>query len=71
MGRDSDKLCQPVSFMFIIQGVDEHQPLLCEHEEHYTDLGDGREYLDLCHKACASGELPKNVNIVRLHKIKR
>ena len=68
MGRDSDKLCQPVSFMFIIQGVDEHQPLLCEHEEHYTDLGDGREYLDLCHKACASGELPKNVNIVRLYK---
>ena len=68
MGRDSDKLCQPVSFMFIIQGVDEDQPLLCQHEEHHTDLGDGREYLDLCHRACETGELPKNVNIVRLYK---
>lgn len=68
MGRDSDRLCQPVSFMFIIQGVDENQTLLCQHEEHYTELGDGREYLDLCHKACETGELPKNVNIVRLYK---
>ena len=68
MGREGDRLIQPVSFMFIIHGVDEHQPLLCEHEEHHTDLGDGREYLDLCHRACETGELPKNVNIVRLYK---
>ena len=68
MGRDKDGLIQPVSFMFIIQGVDENQHLLCEHEEHYTELGDGREYLDLCHRACKTGELPKNVNIVRLYK---
>lgn len=68
MGRTGDGLIQPVSFMFIIQGVDENQHLLCEHEEHHTDLGDGREYLDLCHRACKTGELPKNVNIVRLYK---
>ncbi|MBQ7298206.1 MAG: FAD-dependent oxidoreductase [Clostridia bacterium] len=68
MGRTGDGLIQPVSFMFIIQGVDEDQHLLCEHEEHHTDLGDGREYLDLCHRACKTGELPKNVNIVRLYK---
>jgi hypothetical protein len=58
---------QPVTLMFVIDGVDPEQTLLCKHEEHYTELGDGREYLDLCHKACESGELPKNVNIVRLY----
>lgn len=68
MGRDGDGLVQPVTLMFVIDGVDPDQPLLCCHEEHYTDLGDGREYLDLCHKACKSGELPPNVNIVRLYQ---
>jgi hypothetical protein len=67
MGREGDGLVQPVTLMFVIEGVDPAQPLLCCHEEHYTDLGDGREYLDLCHKACKSGELPENVNIVRLY----
>ena len=70
-GRMGDKLVQPVTLMFIIDGVDPGQTLLCGHEEHYTDLGDGREYLDLCHKACRSGELPENVNIVRLYKTQR
>ena len=67
IGRESDGLVQPVSLMFIIDGVVPEQKLYCCHEEHYTDLGDGREFLDLCHKACTSGELPKNVNIVRLY----
>lgn len=71
MGRDGDRLVQPVTLMFIIDGVDPNQPLLCGHEEHYTDLGDGREYLDLCHKACRTGELPPNVNIVRLYSTGR
>ena len=67
MGREGDGLVQPVTLMFVIDGVAPHQPLLCRHEEDYTDLGDGREYLDLCHKACRTGELPENVNIVRLY----
>ncbi|MBQ8333879.1 MAG: FAD-dependent oxidoreductase [Clostridia bacterium] len=71
IGREEDGLVQPVTLMFIIDGVDPEQTLLCGHEEHYTDLGDGREYLDLCHKACASGELPENVNIVRLYRTGR
>ena len=71
MGREGDSLVQPVTLMFVIDGVDEKQELLCCHEEHYTDLGDGREYLDLCHKACKSGALPENVNIVRLYKTGR
>jgi hypothetical protein len=71
MGREGDGLVQPVTLMFVIDGVDPEQDLLCCHEEHYTDLGDGREYLDLCHKACRSGELPENVNIVRLYRTGR
>lgn len=67
IGREGDGLVQPVTLMFVIDGVDPDQSILCCHEEHYTDLGDGREYLDLCHKACKSGELPENVNIVRLY----
>ena len=70
MGR-ADGLVQPVTLMFIIDGVDENQPLLCCHEEHYTDLGDGREYLALCRKARKTGELPENVNIVRLYQTDR
>ena len=66
-GRESDGLIQPVTLMFVIEGVSADQPLLCRHEEDYTDLGDGREYLDLCHRACRTGELPENVNIVRLY----
>lgn len=67
-GREGDGLVQPVSIMFVISGVDENQTLVCQHEEHYTDLGDGREYLDLCHQACRTGELPPTVNIVRLYR---
>ena len=71
IGREGDGLVQPVTLMFVIDGIDPNQKLLCCHEEHYTDLGDGREYLDLCHKACRSGELPENVNIVRLYRTER
>ena len=64
IGRD-DGLTQPVSIMFTIEGVSEDQPLICRHEEMDTQLERG-SYLDLCRAANASGELPENVNIVRL-----
>ena len=67
MGREADGLVQPVTLMFVIDGVDPNQPLLCRHEEDYTYFNDGREYLNLCHEACKTGELPENVNIVRLY----
>ena len=70
-GRDGDGLVQPVSIMFTIEGIAPDQHLLCGHEEDYQQLSDGREYLDLCHKACASGELPPSVNIVRLYSTGR
>lgn len=65
IGRD-DGLVQPATVMFTIQGVDPKQSLMCFHEEHSTILKKG-DYLDLCKKACEKGELPPNVNIVRLY----
>ncbi len=67
IGREADGLVQPLSIMFTIEGIEPDTGLVCRHEEDRHDLGDGREYLDLCHKACASGELPASVNIVRLY----
>ncbi len=66
VGRD-DGLCQPTSVMFTICGIKEGKQILCKHEEMDTPLPCGIGYLELCKKACASGELPKNVSIVRLY----
>ncbi len=67
IGREGDRLVQPVTIMFTIEGIEPDYGLLCCHEEHYTTLPSGEEYLDLCHKACESGELPPSINIVRLY----
>lgn len=67
IGRDGDGLLQPVSLMYTIDGVDSDCKLLCKHEEHYTTLPDGREYIALCKKSAQEGILPPNVTIVRLY----
>ena len=67
MGREEDGLCQPMSFMFQIENVAPWQKLECCHEEHYTVLSNGKEYLSLCHEACRDGRLPPTCNIVRLY----
>lgn len=64
-GRD-DGLVQPASLMFTISGIDESQPLICYDEKHDTALKKG-SYLKLCRDACESGELPHEINIVRLY----
>ncbi len=67
-GRPGDGLVQPVSLMFTIEGIaPEAQSLLCYHEEHETMLPCGRGYLEMCHEACRTGELPPSINIVRLY----
>lgn len=72
MGREGDRLLQPLSIMFTITGIKESaKDLYCCHEEDYRPLPNGEEYLDLCHKACESGELPPSVNIVRLYPVGR
>lgn len=64
-GRE-DGLVQPMSVMFTIAGIDKNQKLTCYHEEDETPLKKGG-YLQMCRDACASGELPPEVNIVRLY----
>lgn len=71
VGRDGDGLVQPASLMYTIEGIDPANTLACTHEEHYTTLPDGREYLATCEKAAKEGRLPKNVTIVRLYKTNR
>lgn len=68
VGRDGDGLVQPASLMYTIDGVDPDCTLVCNHEEHYTTLPDGREYLATCEKAAREGVLPANVTIVRLYR---
>lgn len=65
IGRD-DGLTQPASIMFTVGGIDEKQTITCRHEEMDTPLKKGN-YLQLCKDACACGELPPTVNIVRLY----
>lgn len=65
VGREGDGLVQPCSLMYTIDGVE--STLVCNHEEHYTILPDGREYLALCRKAALDGRLPPSVSIVRLY----
>lgn len=71
VGRDGDGLTQPASLMYTIEGVDEGCTLVCTHEEHYTTLPDGREYLALCREAAADGRLPACITIVRLYRTGR
>lgn len=66
LGRE-DGLVQPVSIMFTVTGIDTDQKLVCEDEEMDTKLKKGN-YLQLCKDACATGELPESVNIVRLYR---
>lgn len=71
VGRDGDGLVQPMSLMYTIEGIDEGCTLVCNHEEHYTMLPDGREYLATCRDAAAAGRLPACVTIVRLYRTGR
>ena len=71
-GRDRDGLLQPASVMFTIDGIeDPDMDLICEYELDHQIMSDGRDYLELCRKACEDGILPSNINIVRLYKTGR
>lgn len=67
IGRENDHLIQPVSMLYVIEGIDKNQTLTCCHEEHYTTLSNGKEYLSMCRQACKDGILPPSINIVRLY----
>ncbi|MCQ2453804.1 MAG: FAD-dependent oxidoreductase [Clostridia bacterium] len=67
MGRD-DGGCQPTTIEFLIDNIDESCAICCGGGSDPVQLPDGRRYSEVCKAACASGELPENVSIVRLHR---
>lgn len=69
MGRDEDRLVQPVTIMFTLSGIDPNQTIECRHEEHDTLLPKG-SYLALTKTANQNGTLPESLNIVRLYPTK-
>lgn len=68
IGRDSDGRCQPVTLEFTVDNVDEAYDFTCYGGSDPVTLADGRKYSQVCKDACAAGELPENVSIVRIHR---
>lgn len=66
-GRPGDKLLQPASLMYHIDGVAPGTTLVCRHEEDETILPNGKGYLALTEWAAKEGILPAQVTIVRLY----
>lgn len=71
MGRESDGKCQPVTLEFTVDNVDEAYNFTCYGGSDPVTLEDGRKYSQVCKDACAAGELPENVSIVRIHRTMR
>ena len=67
IGRD-DGRCQPATTEFTIENVDESTAILCTGGSDPVKLPDGTGYSDFCKLKNREGELPENVNIVRLHR---
>ena len=67
VGR-SDGRCQPATLEFTVDNVDEAYHFACFGGSDPVTLPDGRKYSEVCREACARGELPENVSIVRIHR---
>jgi len=67
VGRKLDGRCQPTTLEFTVDNVDETYNFSCFGGSDPVLLPDGRKYSQVCKEACASGELPENVSIVRVH----
>lgn len=68
MGRETDGRCQPTSLEFSIDNVDEERGFTCWGGSDPVKMPDGQKYADFCKQKNAEGELPENVNIVRIHR---
>ena len=66
VGR-ADGRCQPATLEFTVDNVDEGPHFACYGGSDPVTLPDGRKYSQVCKEACARGELPENVSIVRIH----
>jgi len=67
IGRASDGKCQPATLEFTVENVDNSHHFFCYGGSDPVTLPDGRRYSEVCKEACACGELPENVSIVRIH----
>lgn len=68
VGRESDGKCQPATLEFTVDNVDETYNFAAWGGSDPICLPDGRRYAEVCKEACANGELPENVSIVRIHR---
>ena len=74
VGREEDELQQPVTIMFRLNGADENVAIK---EGDWTfkvrmpNSKDANWFLQFCVDACAEGELPKSVSLVRLYRTSR
>ena len=68
VGRVVDGKCQPVTLEFTVDNVDETYDFAVAGGSDPIKLPDGRPYSQVCKDACAAGELPENVSIVRIHR---
>lgn len=68
VGRSSDGRCQPVTLEFTLDNIDETYGFTCFGGSDPITLPNGRKYSAVCKEACAAGELPENVSIVRIHR---
>lgn len=67
IGR-ADGKCQPVTLEFTVDNIDETYDFAVAGGSDPIKLPDGRPYSQVCKDACAAGELPENVSIVRIHR---
>ena len=67
-GRDSDGRMQPASIMFTLGGVDEKVAIISrgETKDVNKSMVPAGSFVDVCKEANEKGDLPENVNIVRL-----
>ena len=67
-GREGDHLLQPMSIMYIINGIDPERRFLCgsEEEARRKTVG-GRTWEDIVTEAQHNGELPPSVGVIRLY----
>lgn len=68
VGRENDGRCQPATTEFTIENVDESRAITCTGGSDPVKLPDGTSYSEFCKQKNREGELPENVNIVRLHR---
>jgi hypothetical protein len=67
MGRETDRLTQPVTLEFLIDGVDESRALTCIGEVDGVQY-QGEPFIEYTKRHCRLGHLPEHLFSVRLHR---